>query len=515
MYRPLGCLLAVTAVLATSLISAIGPASSASAVVTTAFAASGPPAVPVSGLLFGASVSSAPGQSAAQSLAAEEARLGRGLALDRSYSRWDDAQPNWQVADDGAHGRVPLVGISPRRKDGSLISWLSIAAGGHDTEIRKQADGLRDTGVPMIVSFHHEADIATGYGTAAQFVAAFRHYVSVFRAEQATNVAFAVVLVPITYANPAAWYPGDDVVDWIGTDAYNFAACSPGRPAWRSLSTVAGNFYRWGSTRGKPLLLAEWGSAEDPTQPGRKAAWLNDVASTLAGWPQIKAAAYFDRTGSCDWRLSTSVSALAAFQTLAHSALANGGPTARMVASTAVGPAPLDETFTLDTSTGSGSSTGTGVTSWTLDFGDGSARLTGVGQPSTVGHAYSAGHWTATLTVLDALGRTATTTVKGIAASAPVIATGSPCGVSPTTAVLRAWVSTRQLAGTYRLQWGLSASYGSQSAAAPLAALDYSQAVTLRVSGLRASTRYHWRIVATTAAGTTFGPDRWFNTTAL
>jgi hypothetical protein len=501
----------VPAPLALALLSTAGVARSAQAGATGS-AAVGPPRPPASGLLFGASVNSVPGQTVAQALSAEEARLGRGLALDRSYSRWDDPQPNSHVLDDAAHGRVPLVGISPRRKDGSIISWLSIADGSHDADIRSQADALRDAGVPMIVSFHHEADIATGYGTAADFVAAFRHYVSVFRAEQATNIAFAVVLVPTTFANPTAWYPGDDVVDWIGTDAYNFAACGLGLPVWRSLSQALANFYSWGSPRGKPLLLAEWGSAEDPAQPGRKAGWLADAATTLAGLPQIKGAAYFDRPGSCDWRIDTSSSSLSAFQTLAHSPLANGALTARLVTTVGVAPAPLGETFGLATSTGGGSATGTGVASWTLNFGDGSATAAGLGQPGNLPHTYAAGHWTATLTVVDGTGQAAITTAKEISASAPVISCGNPSGLTSTTATLRAWVNTIALSGSYQFQWGTSTSYGSESATIALTALDYSQAVTLPLSGLLAGARYHWRIVATTAAGSSWGPDRWFDT---
>jgi hypothetical protein len=510
--RPSAPLLASMAavVVATSMFTiAASPVAGAS---TAGLAAIGQPRVPANGLLFGASVSAASGQNAAQAFAAEEAQLGRGLALDRSYARWDDAQPTSQVLDDAAHGRVPVLSIVPRRKDGSTLSWASIADGSHDAEVRAQADSLRDSAVPMILVFHHEADIAPGFGTATDFVAAFRHYVSVFRAENATNIAYAVVLVPPTFANPAAWYPGDDVVDWIGTDAYNFAACAPGLPSWRSLAQVADSFHRWGAARGKPLLLAEWGAAEDLTQPGRKAAWLQDAATTLAGWPEVKAAAYFDRLGSCNWPFDTSGSSLSAFQGVAQSPLANGRPTARLLQSVAIGPAPLYETFGSRTSTGSGSATGSGVTSWSVDFGDGSPILTGTGQPGLVPHKYLAGHWTATLTVTDATGATATTTAKEISAPAPVVSTGNPTGLTSTTATLPAWVATGALSASYHFEWGTTTSLGSSSAVAALPALDYTQAVTRPLTGLQPSTRYYWRIVASSAAGTTASPTRWLDT---
>jgi hypothetical protein len=471
-----------------------------------------PITTPAAGLLFGASIATAAGQTAAQSFAALESQVGRTLAMDRSYSRWDDQQPVPIVVDDAAHGRVPLLSIKAQRRDGSIISWASIAAGDHDAEIRAQADALRDSQITLILSFHHEPEFSPGYGSPADYVAAFRHYVAVFRGEGAANVQFAVILGASTYANPSAWYPGDDVVDWLGADAYNFAACAAGLPAWRTLATAAAAFYAWGSAHGKPLVLAEWGSAEDPSQPGRKAQWLQDAAVTLAGWPNVKAATYFDRVGSCDWRIDTSPSAAAAFVDISHAAWANGSPTGRLLASAAIGAAPLDEAFDLSTSTGAGSATGTGVSTWSLDFGDGSAPATGVGQPTTVAHTYNPGHWTAQLTVGDATGNQAAVTTLVIAAGAPTISEGNATAVTSSTASLPGWVYTSAIAGKAHVEWGTSTSYGSRTPTVTLPALDYTQAVTTGLAGLAHATRYYWRLVATTAAGTTHGPARWFTT---
>lgn len=481
----------------------------AAAVPLSATAAVAPPPA---GVVFGASVATTTGTSAAQALAGLEASVGRTLGIDRTYSRWDDVQPTPIVVDDVAHGRLPLLSIRPQRKDGSIIPWADLASGAHDAEIRAQADAFRDRGIALILTLHHEPELAVGYGTAADYVAAFRHYVAVFRGERATGVAFAVVLGAGTFKNPAAWYPGDDVVDWIGADAYNFAACVPGQPAWRSLATAAGPFYAWASSRGKPLVLAEWGSAEDPAQPGRKAQWLRDAATTLAGWPQVKAAAYFDRVGTCDWRITTSATAADAFADIAHSPWANGAPTARLVAATPLAAAPLAETFDLSTSTGAASATGSGVTSWSLDFGDGSGAVSGVGQPTSVVHTYAAGHWRATLTVRDAADTAATTTALVVAAPPPTISEGNATSVTSTAATLPAWIDTTGLAGSYRVEWGRTTAFGQRTSDTPLAAVDRTVAVTIGLGGLAPATRYYWRFVASSGAGTTTGPTRWFTT---
>ena len=69
-------------------------------------------------------------------------------------------------------------------------------------------------------------------------------------------------------------------------------------------------------------MLAEWGSAEDPALAGRKAQWITEAGATMRSWPMLKAAAYFDEPGSCNWRLDSSSSSQAAFTTLATSSWA-------------------------------------------------------------------------------------------------------------------------------------------------------------------------------------------------
>ena len=117
-------------------------------------------------------------------------------------------------------------------------------------------------------------------------------------------------------------YPGDDVVDWIGADPYNFFASG----TWDSFSDVVDPWYRWvrAAHPGKPLMLSEWGSKEDPSRPGRKAAWLRDAADRLRhDYPDIKAVVYFDeakheRGTVNDWRIDTSPRSLAAFAAIAR-----------------------------------------------------------------------------------------------------------------------------------------------------------------------------------------------------
>lgn len=482
----------------------------------TAGTVAAPPTVPVSGLLVGAHEPASAQTTQPQAVTALESRLGRTTGIDRSYTYWDDAQPSGTVTEDLARGRVPLVSIVPRRRSGGTITWAAIASGAVDADIRRQATSLAAAPGGIILALHHEADIATGYGTSADFVRAYRHYVSVFRSVGARNIAFAWILTPRTFTTGAAdaWYPGDDVVDWIGTDAYNFGSCTSGVTGWTSLEASAGAFYAWGSAHGKPLVLAEYGSAADPADPGRRAQWLRDANATFRSWPNLHAAAYFDTVGTCDWRLGSDESASAVFRDEALTAYSNGATSAWLRPATAIGPAPLAETFDLSRSAGAGWPTGHGISDWTLDFGDGSTPATGRGNPTTVAHTYRAGTWTATLTVRGGTGGLSRTTRSTVtSAGAPTISEGEATAVTTSSATAPAWVGTAGLSGSYRLEWGTTTAYGSPALTGTLDATAQVQARTQTLAGLKPGTRYYWRYAATTAAGTTYGPSRWFTTT--
>ena len=66
------------------------------------------------------------------------------------------------------------------------------------------------------------------------------------------------------------------------------------------------------------LYLAEWGSTEDPNQPGRKAQWIADAQALFKqpSYVQFDGIAYFNipaGQGQCNWFVTSSQSALSAF----------------------------------------------------------------------------------------------------------------------------------------------------------------------------------------------------------
>lgn len=516
-------LLTATAVLTAAGQATAGPAaaesqpaaatSPAATLAATPAATATPPAadlVPSAGVLFGAGLpTTGSSQETESTLSEQERTLSRKLDLHRVYRLWDDAEPDTVLRTDVQRGRTPVLSIKPKYRDGRQVSWGAIARGEQDATIAAQADGLRGLGAPLFVSFHHEADLSgnASYGTPAEYVAAWRHYRQVFRAHGAGNVAFAWIATTATFSTPSrteSFYPGDDAVDWIGLDAFNWFGCSAGQTTgWRSLATITAPFAAWAGSHDKPLMLAEWGSVEDPARPDRKAAWIRDGLALAKSWPRLKAMSYLDAHGSCPWWVDSTPASAAAFVEAGADAWTHPRPGALLIPSTRLGPAPLTVHFDGSASTGSGAPTGGGIAAWTVDFGDGSAPIAGTGRPpADLAHRYAAGTFQTTLTVTDTAGRTASDTGQLRAAGPPVVTSGVR-DVTGTGATLRAWVSPQGIGGTARFDWDTSTAYRQHSAPQPVAGTTGTVALAAPAAGLAAGTRYYLRVVASTGAGTT------------
>jgi hypothetical protein len=94
----------------------------------------------------------------------------------------------------------------------------------------------------------------------------------------------------------------------------------------------------------------------------------------------------------------------------------------------------------------------------------------------------------------------------------PSVASVSASGVGVNAATLRANVTPNGLATTVRFEYGTTTSYGSATSEQAIGAGTSRVAVSAPAGGLKPNTRYHYRAVATNAAGVTRGGDRSFTT---
>jgi hypothetical protein len=99
--------------------------------------------------------------------------------------------------------------------------------------------------------------------------------------------------------------------------------------------------------------------------------------------------------------------------------------------------------------------------------------------------------------------------------TSPTAVTGAATAITTTTAELAATVNANAQPTTYQLQYGTTTSYGQSTPVASAGAGTSPAALSAGVSGLKADTIYHYRVLATNASGTSAGADQTFETVNL
>jgi hypothetical protein len=220
-----------------------------------------------------------------------------------------------QVIDGGA---IPLVtmGIT------SGVTMQEVAEGKQDTQIRAWAKSAKAFGYPFMFRPWREMNGAWySWGRDPHFVDAWRHFHDVVVEEGATNVTWAWIVNTVWLdagSDPTPYYPGDQYVDWVGIDAYNWGR-NPIQPdTWLSPEqAIDPTLQVLEKITDKPVVLTEVASSE---YGGNKASWIRDfLGSYLPNHPNIKAMIWFNwnilQDGlRYDWPIESSITAEQAFR---------------------------------------------------------------------------------------------------------------------------------------------------------------------------------------------------------
>lgn len=230
-----------------------------------------------------------------------EAQLGQRLEVVHWFTNWrNDAYPE-MVDAVAAAGRRPLISWQPHR-----VPVREIAAGHWDEYIREWAIDLAGTGVPVYLRPFPEmnGDWVPWNGEPDVFRAAWRRMVAIFDFEGADNVLWVfspnVTDSPRTIANRMElYYPGDDVVDVLALDGYNWGTTRPWT-TWRPFEEVFATGYdRITALGDQPVWFAEISSS---TEGGDKAAWVEAMLSSPS-FSRLEAIVWFDEHKEADWRM--------------------------------------------------------------------------------------------------------------------------------------------------------------------------------------------------------------------
>jgi beta-mannanase len=243
-----------------------------------------------------------------------ESQMGRKFDIVHVYHQWSQDFPTAEERALAAEGRLLLINWK------SPGSWPAVANGSQDAQITATANRLKAFGRKVFLAFHHEPENDVGgAGQPADYARAFRHVVDVFNRVGADNVLFVWNMMGYVGGYGGIYptlYPGDQYVDWIAYDPYNWYGCRAGSKG-RSFAQITKPFYDWTAAHapGKPLMLAEFGLREQGAGMPSKAEWFRDALGQLRTTrTRIKALVYFNNLHACDWRITSSGSSVAAYR---------------------------------------------------------------------------------------------------------------------------------------------------------------------------------------------------------
>ncbi len=220
-------------------------------------------------------------------------------------------------------GNIPLVDWAsynldaPDLLDQPEYSLSAIASGRHDEFIRQWATQAKNWGHPFFLRLDWEmngnwfpwSEQVNG-NRPGEYVLAWRHVHDIFVEVGAQNVTWVwCPNILNSYTLPFEnLYPGDEYVDWLCMDGYNFGT-NPQRPyRWQDFGTVFGETYTKLSNLSpeKPIMIAEVASTE---MGGSKAAWIREALTIdlPKRFPKVKAFVWFNwNTGGMDWVIESS-----------------------------------------------------------------------------------------------------------------------------------------------------------------------------------------------------------------
>lgn len=207
----------------------------------------------------------------------------------RVFTRWDTPFPtsaHQRLLDDG---RQIHLSVRARTDAGVVISWADIAAAEPGSAIHDRLVEWVEVIAPyssqIYFTFNHEPETSdsAANGTAEDYVLAWRRVIDILRANGGQEIKTVVVLGRGAYADGSIeqWYPGDDVVDIVGVDPYNWYHCQGGERPWRMPAELISPALDFALAHDKPLAIPEIASTEDPIDPGRKPEWIRALGDTL------------------------------------------------------------------------------------------------------------------------------------------------------------------------------------------------------------------------------------------
>jgi len=254
-------------------------------------------------------------------LTALENDLGLKFHSCKWYLDWSDDLEREIPDRFNAHGCIPELTWQPQLS-GEGVSYNEVTSGEYDQYINSFASVVKGLGYNIRINMAPEMNsdwepwsIGQNGNTKENHKDFWRYVVAKFRDNGATNISWIwgpnVHYVGELISRYSEMYPGDDYVDYVGLDGYNWGT-SQSWSEWQTFREVFENSYNdLAAMTSKNILIMETASAE---VGGNKADWITGMFNDLPSrFPRIKGFTWFDINKETDWRINSSESSKQAF----------------------------------------------------------------------------------------------------------------------------------------------------------------------------------------------------------
>jgi hypothetical protein len=203
---------------------------------------------------------------------------------------------------------VPQIGLSMNAGEAKKHYEGDVARGVDDARLQQMCAGLRSLNRPAFLRIGYEFNGSWNGYEATSYVGAFRHIASTLRGCGLENVAlvwdwsadaeldtehggFGSLWSGDPAKRYAAFYPGDDAVDWWGLNLFSEESLTAG-------ATKA--FLNDAARHRFPVMIGESAPTKHPVSEGRQVVdgWYTPYFKLIRSSPGIKAFCYID----WDWR---------------------------------------------------------------------------------------------------------------------------------------------------------------------------------------------------------------------
>jgi Glycosyl hydrolase family 26 len=296
-------------------------------------------------------------EAGAREFGALERKLGTKIEILSGFVDWEYLLGNERdLALSAGGSRTLLYSWEPHcapEEQGGCITLGEVARGEHDAYLLRVAASMKDFPYDLYVRPWGEMNAEWSAwqpnsgrnraGSAAEFVAAWRHVRTLFREQGVHNLKFVFNPDASDFATnipvPEIW-PGAEYVDVLGIDGYNWGDGSA--DSWTEFDAVFARMYEVLTALhpSAPVWICEVGSKEPRKNDGSpkrtapvdrehsKAAWIEAMMNSTA-FPRLTALVYFNVLKERDFRFESSPDSLRAMRRQLRLREATGAPRRR------------------------------------------------------------------------------------------------------------------------------------------------------------------------------------------